>query len=288
MLPDRLTEQDVSPISNGNTNFIDNLHNAKFRGGDTVFKKLIAGSAALKDLIALVIASILMVAFFVFSGGLDVIEKWERKNNISNLRVEEIVIVLIILGIATAIFFIRRYQELQEEILEGPESKKGLRSGQKQTIPPDKDLEILFHQVEAAKTEWERSLDSIEDMVILSDLDGTIHRCNRSFKDFIGWPYEEILGKNLASLLLSFEIEVKDLDLKDLNARLNVKGKWFIVKSYPYKDFETGNITKAVIIMRVGSTNKGSARVQFVWGRAEKQIVTKWSQNEKGLRTGNP
>lgn len=269
MPPNRLTEQEVSNVSNGDANFVDNLHNAKSRSGDTVFKKLIAGSAALKDLIALVVASILVVAFSVFSGGLDLIEEWERKNNLSDLHVEKIVIVLIILGIAITIFFIRRYQELQEEILEGPESKKGLRSGQKQTILQNKNLKSLFYQVEAAKKEWERSLDSIEDMVILSDLDGTIHRCNGAFKDFIGWPYEEIRGKNLASLLSNFGIEVKDLDLKDLNARLNIMGKWFIVKSYPYKDLETGNITKSVIIMHVGSTNKGSARVRFVWGRAE-------------------
>ena len=233
-----------------------------------MFKKLIAGSAASRDLIALVVASILVVAFSLFSGGLDVIEEWERKNNLSRLHGEEIVIVLIVLGIATTIFFIRRYQELQEEILEGPESKKGLGSGQKQAILQKKNLKNLFFQVEAAKKEWERSLDSIEDMVILSDLDGTIHRCNHAFKDFIGWPFEEIRGKNLASLLSNFGVEVKDLDLKDFNARLNIMGKWFIVKSYPYKDFETGNITKAVIIMQVGSTNKGSARVQFVWGRA--------------------
>jgi PAS domain S-box-containing protein len=268
VLLDKLTEQGVSHVSNGNTNFVDNLYNAKFCSGDTVFKKLITGSAAFKDLIALVVASILVVALFVFSGGLDVIDKWERKNNLSYIHVEEIVTVLIVLGIAMTIFFIRRYQELQEDILEGQESKKGSGSGQKQAIPQDKDLESLFYQVEAAKKEWERSLDSIEDMVILSDLDGTINRCNRAFKDFIGRPYEEIRGKNLAFLLSNFAIEVKDLDLKDLNVRLNIMGKWFIVTSYPYEDFEAGNITKAVIVMHDVTTNKGSARVQFIWGRA--------------------
>lgn len=269
MLPDRQTEQEGSHVSSDNTKSVDNLHNAKFCSGDTVFKKATTGSAALKDLIVLVVTSILVVVFSMFSGGFDVIEEWERKNNLSTLHVEEMVIVLIIFGIAITIFLIRRNQELQEEILEGPESKKGLRSGQEQAIPQDKDLETLFYQVEAAKKEWERSLDSIEDMVILSDLDGTIHRCNCAFKDFIGLQYEDIRGKNLVSLLSSFGIEGKDLDLKDLNARINIMGKWFIVKSFPYKDFETGNITKSVIIMNVAATNKGSARVQFVWGRAE-------------------
>lgn len=236
-------------------------------GEDTVFKKLMAGSSALKDLIAFVVASILVTAFSVFSGSLDVIEAWERKNNLSNLHVEVIVIVLIVSGIAATIFFIRRYKELQREILDVPVSKEGLRYCQKQAIPQDKDMESLFYQVEAAKKEWQRSLDSIDHMVILSGLDGTIHRCNRAFKDFIGRPYEEILRRNLTSLLSNFAVEVKDFDLKNLNARLNIMGKWFIMTSSPYEDSVAGDITKVVIIMHNVTTER-SARVQFVWGRA--------------------
>jgi PAS domain S-box-containing protein len=229
---------------------------SKFRSGDAVFKKLISNSEALKDLVALVVASILFVAFPIFFRGLDYIEEWERKNRLSGLHIAEIAMVLIILLIAAAIFFIRRYQELQEGVLED------------QTIPQKKNMKTLFCQIETAKKEWERSLDSIEDMVILSDLDGTIHRCNRAFKDFIGRPYEEIRGKDFASLLSNYGLEVKDLDLNDLNARLNIMGKWFIVKSFPYNDSETGIANRTVIIMHTGSTNNGSAKVRFVWGRA--------------------
>ena len=214
------------------------------------------------------VASILLVAFSLFSGGLDVIEEWERKNNLSTLHVEEIVTVLVVLGIATTIFFIRRYQGLQEEILAGPQSMKGLRSGQKQATLQDKNLQSLFYQVEAAKMEWERSLDSIKDMIIVSDLYGTIHRCNRPFKDFIDLPYDEIRKKNVVSLLSNVGIELKDLDLKDLNARLNIMGKWFAVRSYPYEDSETGNVNKVVITMHDMATNNASARVRFYWGRS--------------------
>lgn len=269
MRRNRLTKQWVSHVSSSIIKLFDNLDNPKFRSKYIVLKKLIAGSAALKDLISLVVASILAVSFSIFSGGLGVIREWEWKNNLFNLYVEEILIVLIILGIATTIFLIRRYQELHEEIREDPEIMKGSSSRQKQAALENKNLKNLFYQVESAKKEWEQSLDSIEEMIILSDLDGTIHRCNRAFMDFVDLPYEKIRGENLASLLSNFGVELKDLDLKDLNARLNVMGNWFLVKSYPCKDFETGNITKAVIIMHVVSTNMRSAKVQFVWGRAE-------------------
>jgi PAS domain-containing protein len=105
-------------------------------------------------------------------------------------------------------------------------------------------------------------------MVILSDLDGTIIRCNRAFKDFIGRTYAEILRENFASLMTNFGIEVKDLDIRNLNARLYIMGKWFIVTSYPIEEFETGKVVKAVILMQDAATTRGSAKVQFIWGRA--------------------
>jgi PAS domain-containing protein len=128
-------------------------------------------------------------------------------------------------------------------------------------------LETLFRQVETAKKEWQLSLDSIRDMVILVELDGTIHRCNRAFREFLGLSYEEILRKDFASLLRKFGIEMNGLDLKALNARFHISGKWLGVRSYPYTDFETNDITRVVVIMLEVTANKGTEeKVRFVWG----------------------
>ncbi len=241
-LPGKPEDQGDPRAGNGMAGFIDPLKNAVLRAGDTAFRKWMAAPAAVKDLVALAIASILAVALSILSGGLDAIGDWERRNGLSYLHAGEIVTVLLVLGIAVAVFFLRRNKE----------HKKAL----------------LFHQVETAKEEWERSLDSIEHMVILSDLDGTIHRCNRAFKDFIGRTYAEILKENFASLMSNFGIEVKDLDIRNLNARLYIMGKWFIVTSYPIEEIETGNVVKAVILLQDVTATKGSAKVRFLWGRA--------------------
>jgi PAS domain-containing protein len=111
------------------------------------------------------------------------------------------------------------------------------------------------------------SVDSIKEMVVLADLDGRIHRCNRAFRDFTGLPYEEILMEDFASLLARFGVDKRGLDLKTLNARLHISGKWFGVRSYPYTDFETGNITRVVIMMLDVSGKKvADEKVQFLWG----------------------
>lgn len=255
MLPDRLTEQGIYHSDIGDTCFANNPRKIRDRRGATVFRKMTTVSEGSRDLIALVAVSILLFVFSVFSGGLDGIDEWQRRNGISKFHVDEFVVILVTLGIATAIFLARRTVE------------KGSISGRKQAILQTKVPAHDFFQVETAKKEWERSLDSFKDMVILSDFDGTIYRCNRAFRDFIGRSYVEIQGDNLSSLLSGFGIGMEGLDLKILNVRFHISGKWFVVKSYPYEDTDCGQNTKTVIVMHEVPVTKRSDKVRFVWGR---------------------
>jgi len=231
-------------------------------------RKSFIGSTAINNLIVLASGSILLFVFAVISGLFRGIEEWERKKNLSNYHVEEFVILLIVLGIATAIFLFRRYEEMREISLKETMSDKDTSLVETRPALHYEELETLFRRVETAKKEWQLSLDSMREMVVLSDLDGAIHRCNRAFKDFIGLPYEEILRENIASLLTEFGIDMKGLDLKALNARFHISGKWFDVRSYSYSDFETTIIARVVIIMLEISARKlTEEKVQFVWGQ---------------------
>lgn len=233
-------------------------------------KKSFTGSTQINNLIVLASGSILLFVFAAISGFLGGIEEWERKNSLSNYHVEEFVILLMVLGIATAIFLFRRYQEMREESLEETISDKDISIVGTRPALQYEELEKLFHRVETAKKEWQLSLDSMREMVVLSNLDGAIHRCNRAFKDFIGLPYEEILRKNIASLLTEFGLDMKGLDLKALNARFCISEKWFGVRSYSYTDFETTNITRVVIVMVDVSARKLTEdKIQFVWGHTK-------------------
>jgi PAS domain S-box-containing protein len=46
-----------------------------------------------------------------------------------------------------------------------------------------------------AKKEWETSFDAIEDMIIITDKDGIIQRCNRATIQPLGVTYQDILGR---------------------------------------------------------------------------------------------
>jgi PAS domain-containing protein len=230
-------------------------------------RKFFADSTTWTHLMVLVSGSIFTFLIAADTGLLDGIEAWERKNNLSNYHLGEFAILLIVLGVAITIFIYRRYEQIREKPLDETMAGRDLSPAEIWAGFQYEQLESLFHQVEAAKKEWQLSVDSIKEMVVLSDLDGRIHRCNRAFRDFTGLPYEEILMENFASLLARFGVDMRGLDLKTLNARLHISGKWFGVRSYPYQDFETGNITRVVIMMLDVSGRKvADEKVQFLWG----------------------
>jgi len=232
-----------------------------------ITRKLFTDSTTRKNLILVISGSIYAFLVAADTGLLRGIEEWERNNGLSYYRVEEFAILMMVLGVAIPIILYRRYEQIRNESLDETTSNRDLSPAEIWAGYQYEQLEKLFHQVEAAKKEWQSSLDSIKDMVILSDQDGTIHRCNRAFRDFIGLPYDKILRENLASLLARFEIDIKGLDLKTLNARFHISGKWFGVRSYPCKDFETDEITRVFIMMLDISVKKvPEEKVQFLWG----------------------
>lgn len=231
-------------------------------------RKLLAGSDAMKTLIVLVSGSLFAFLVAANIGLFRTIEAWERNSGLSRYHAGELAALLMGLGIAIATFISRRYGEIRGVPPGEATPNDAIRAAGPWTASRYEQLENLFRQVETAKREWQLSLDSIRDMVILTEPDGTIQRCNRAFRDFTGLSYEEILRENIASLLARFGIEMNGLNLKELNARFHISGKWFGVRSYPCTDFETGNITRIVVIMLDVSAKKvAEEKVWFVWGK---------------------
>jgi PAS domain-containing protein len=262
-----MTEPELFGAPVGNALPAWNRRAGKARRATFTTRKSSDDAAALKNLVLLAFGSILGFLVAADTGIFGWLEEWARRNELSNLHVTEFATLSSVLGMAAAIFLFRPCREARKEATGGRNPGAGGRVGEARAEPSSMELETIFNQVETAKREWEHSIDSIRDMVILSDLDGTIHRCNRAFKEFLGLSYEEIVRENIVSLLSEFGIGMDGLDLKTLNARFHISGNWFVVRSYRYTDFETGNITRVVIIMLGVSGRKvPEEKVQFVWG----------------------
>ncbi|NOX26374.1 MAG: GHKL domain-containing protein [Deltaproteobacteria bacterium] len=62
-------------------------------------------------------------------------------------------------------------------------------------------LNHLFNTVENAKREWEVTMDCIGDMVLLTDREMAIKRCNAAVLAFTGRGYKEMIGKRWPDIL---------------------------------------------------------------------------------------
>lgn len=214
-----------------------------------MFKGRARGSSAAKDFAVLMSASVIVYALVVLFNGFDAMGEWADGRGLSRLHIEELLTILVMLGIVTSIFFVRRYLEFREELVERRESETILRESRKKALLQFKELDRLFRQVEEIKNEWEQMMDCAGGMVVLVDVEGNVNRCNRVFRDFVGGTYSDIRGKNFLSILRDLGIDAKDLGGQTIEVRSALRKKWLELKSYTYKDIMTGDLAGSVIVI---------------------------------------
>jgi len=59
----------------------------------------------------------------------------------------------------------------------------------------------INEKIRRAKREWEQTIDALSDLVLLTDTDGTIRRCNRAASEALALPYLELIGRPLWDVL---------------------------------------------------------------------------------------
>jgi two-component system, NtrC family, sensor kinase len=111
------------------------------------------------------------------------------------------------------------------------------------------ELKDLFAVVRTAKNEWESTLDCIPEMVILVDTVSIVKRCNRTFVDYIGKDFPEIIGKNLRSLLREHGLPVDDAGTSVRKICSPVEDRWFEIRKFPYADKENPVTAGQVVII---------------------------------------
>ena len=106
------------------------------------------------------------------------------------------------------------------------------------------ELQELFTRVQLVKKEWELSMDCTDNMIILSDAEGKIKRCNRAVKELTGLEYPDILQQDWADLLNAHDlINDRMTDAvygQSIELYHQPSGRWFMLNSYPYEDMAFG------------------------------------------------
>jgi len=96
---------------------------------------------------------------------------------------------LVILVLLLGVYVWRKTQEIAE--------LKGLVRGydQRDAAPPsDRQMEQLFGMISKSQQGFRDLIDSFDDILLALSLDGEIRAANRSFADFVGLTFQEIIG----------------------------------------------------------------------------------------------
>ncbi len=109
------------------------------------------------------------------------------------------------------------------------------------------ELSRVSGLVATAKKEWEGTIDRVDDMLFLADPDRRIRRCNRTFREFVGRSYTEILGQSFDRLLSEAGVLVELSFEKPVECFHERTGKWFVLNHYPFKEVSGGETRRTIV-----------------------------------------
>ena len=138
---------------------------------------------------------------------------------------------------------IKRYEDAlkrQNEALEETVRSRtaDLRSEMEERRFVEKENRILFNKISTAKREWETSIDSIEDLIVLVDAAGRIKRCNRSFQQFLAMAYTALLGQPWEALFHGLADDSAALTTETDDQHFSARGRRFNMKAFLFKDVD--------------------------------------------------
>jgi len=146
------------------------------------------------------------------------------------------IVLLNIVNTYQQISAIRQGQRLKGELAQ--------RTSELYAIKEVSQREILErHQAEAniirAKKEWEATFDAISDLILLTDSNGKIIRCNRATTQTLKTSYADLIGKNIEEVFPGViePVQKKALTKTQVIPMPSLYG-WFEVTGFPFQDGE--------------------------------------------------
>jgi len=108
-----------------------------------------------------------------------------------------------------------------------------------------------------AKAEWEMTFDNAAEMMIFTDKELNITRCNKSFAEFTQKPIREVIGLNCADFLPCNTEQLKQGKPISKIEAATEDGRWLYLSFHPIKD-KNGQFIHSVIIVTDITTLKNT------------------------------
>ncbi len=156
--------------------------------------------------------------------------------------------------------------------------RKGVQVEHFGDIKEEHEILSLFKEAQQSKIEWERSLDCIDDIIILTDLNGKILRCNKKLFVLTAKNYDELYDKKLENIFNENGFERRadnpyDSDHIDIIHR---SGNIFHLNSRAVKDAENVEYGKVVYLHNVTNLEHLKQKIK----KSEKDIKIKNTELE--------
>ena len=121
------------------------------------------------------------------------------------------------------------------------------------------ELARVYRLVATGKQEWEGTVDRVDDMLFLADPHRRIRRCNRTFREFVGRSYAEILGQPFERLLSEAGVDAGVSFARPVECFHERTGKWFVVSHYPFEDVSGGGAQSTIVTIHDSTDRKKAA-----------------------------
>ena len=135
---------------------------------------------------------------------------------------------------------------VNEDITQRKLFEKELAKSREELQLKHNELSELFAQVESGKREWEDTMDSLSEMVLMCDQFGVVNRCNRAVTTFTKLPYDEIVNVECMELFAKVGLEITGYD--GTSGQLECEGgRHFELLSNELKQIGSDNIRGVVV-----------------------------------------
>ncbi|MEW6600666.1 MAG: ATP-binding protein [Nitrospirota bacterium] len=141
--------------------------------------------------------------------------------------------------------------EYSIDISERIKVKEELQQKQFELIEKHNELNRLFREVEIANRERQIIMDSVGDIIILTDSDGKIVRVNKAVTEFTGLEYKKIIGLHWEELIPPEELEAMTLHTDMTEFFHKTSRKWFVLNAYPLMDDERNPLGAVITLNEI-------------------------------------
>lgn len=153
---------------------------------------------------------------------------------------------------------ITHFLAIKDDITERKEIEQKLLKQQAEQIMQHEQLKSLFHQVESAKKDWEQTMDCIGDMVIMTDGEGLVRRCNREATRFFARDFHKTVGCHWDQLFSSLGMAAGKKLQEGEEFYQQESDRWFLLNKYSLGSSPEGVQLGEVITIHDMTEQKGT------------------------------